>query len=543
MSAQHTSTRLPSVVNLDVESPSAGYLGFDRMTGANNLMYSSHTDETPYGETRPSVIAYSRSPDDGATLGGARGLFYWETAASLLIAFHDKVYKDNYGEVISAIPIGKEPVYWAEFSSTELVMTDPEGGKVILFTYNPIDGSINDSDITGSLPPDVFGSEGGLAGGVVALDRMLFIMTRSGRIYNCQIDTVATWNPLDFQTTERAVDPGIYLAKQREHIVAISSSSTEIYYNAANPEGSPLKRRNDVSFLTGAIAHNMVHTNGEKLFFIGSSRLGSYSIYLIENLSLVQVSYQGLDAWVSDTLLAYKFDFILTSGTLGEHYFLYVTSAIPDDTNHRYTPIHTAVFDYKSKLWVRFQTEVIDREGYDTSFPLMSVTERLGKDAGGQTLLFLDGTLALYALEYKGVDVYSNFGEYVTEFGGEDDPAEYWDRGYTVIANADFEWPINPHFVTEEWDGGLYPNKFVSRLAVVGRARPTISDANGRIVMSYSDDTLGTWSADRYISANNHWMYTRLGKTKRRSYYIGYEGTDHVRFEGIEMGVAGSQWA
>lgn len=538
MPASNANTRIPLIGNLDIESPVAGQLGPERMPGGKDVMYSSYSDNSPYAETRPAVVAYNHGPDDGST-GGARGIFYWETASTLLLCYRDTVYSGQYGDTLATIPLGKEPVYWAEFSNTILVMTDPENDTITKFEW---DGNvITASDLTTTVQADLILE--GLAGGVVALDNYLFIMSKAGKIYNSDVGAIDSWSDLNYLTTERAVDPGVFLAKQQEHLVALSSSSIEVFYDAANPEGSPLKRRNDVSFLTGALDHKKVHTNGEKIFFIGASRLGSFGVYLLEKLHLQPVSYQGLDAWVADTLITYKKEFILTSGTLGEHYFLYMTSVTPDDANHKYVPINTAVFDITSKMWVRFKTKVTEVEGYDQSFPLMSITERLGKDAGGQTLLMLDGTLARYELEAAGVDAFSTFGPYVTLDGTPEGENEYWDEGYVVSLSADIYWPINPHFVTEEWDGGTYTNKFISRQSVVGRSRPTIRDAEGSIVVAHSDDTFATWSHDRYTSANKKWMFTRMGKTKRRSFFVGYEGTDHVRLEAIEIGLGASEWA
>lgn len=544
MAGDKTSTRIAVTVNLDVESPVAGTLGPERMPGGKDVMYSKYSDGQSYAETRPAVAAYDHGPD-AAPVGGARGIFYWEAASTLLIAYRDSVHEGQYGPIAATFPLGKEPVYWAEFSGhtttqdAVLVMSDPEGNTVTKFTWNGI--SITSDNLTTQLPSEL--TDEGIAGGVVALDNYLFLLSEAGKIYNCTVNQIDVWDGGNFITTERAVDPGVFLAKQQEHIVAISSSSIEVFYDAANPVGSPLKRRNDVSFLVGALDHKKVHTNGEKIFFIGSSLLGSFSVYLLERLQLQQVSYQGLDAWVADTLITYNKEFIITSGTLGEHYFLYMTSVTPDDVNHLYVPINTAVFDTTSKLWTRFKTKVTELEGYGESFPLMAITERLGKDAGGQTLLMLNGTLARYELESKGADVFTTFGAYVTEDGELESPNEYWDEGYVVSFGADIVWPINPHIVTEEWDGGIYTNKFISRMAVVGRSRPKVRDTGGNIVISYTDDTFETWSQNRYTPAHKKWMYTRMGKTKRRAFFVGYEGLDHVRFEAVEIGLGGSQWA
>ena len=532
------STRLPIVYKLDVERPNAGHLGNDLIPGGRDVVYSKYTDDTAYAETRPSLIGYSHGPENEPSVGGARGLFYWETAESLITVYKSTVYEGIYGNTLITLDTGnKEPVYWAEYSSTQLVMTDPAANKVYVIEWNG--STLSAREITTQLQQDL--QDEGIAGGVVALDNYIFLMSKAGKIYNCAVGDLETWNALDFQTTERAVDPGIYLAKQQEHVVAISSSSIEIYYDAANPEGSPLKRRDDVSFLTGAIAYNKVHTNGEKLFFIGSSRLGSYAIFFLENLRLTQISYHGLDAWVNDTLLTYKKDFVLSSGTLGEHYLLYVTS-VSDGGDH-YIPVQTAVYDVPVALWGRFRTQVTEQPGYEESFPVIAITERLGVESVGQTVMLVDGTLAIYSLEYRGVDTFSGLGPYVTIDGTVAGEALYWDPGYTTTIGSDASWNINPRVVTEEWDGGTYTNKFMSRMAVVGRSRPSATDSSGNIIMRYSDDTYESWSDVRTTPAIKEWMYTRLGKCKRRAFMVGYEGTDHIRFENIEVGVGGSKWA
>mgnify|MGYP001814507949 CR=1 FL=1 len=531
-------TRINIAVNLDPEKAAAGTLGGEFVVGGTNVMYSKYTDGRTYAETRPAIYIASRKPEATAD-GKGRGLFYWESAGKLITVYDDTLREGIYGLTIGTIDAGRDPVYWAEFSSTQLLMTDPENNKVWLITNTA--GALSLTDHSGVVQGDLINE--GIAGGIVVLDNYAFIMSKAGKIYNSEVGDINTdWNALNFLTTERAVDPGVFLCKQSEHIVAISSSSLEVFYDAARPVGSPLARRADISYLIGANSYRHCYTNGTKLFFIGATHLGSFSVFKLEGLKITTVSHQSIDGWMNNTMVTYGGDYMVTCATLGEHFLVYVTSVFSAENDTIWAPVNTAVFDDSTQLWSRYQTYVLEGTEYDNSFPVYAISERSSDSTLAQSFMLSDGSICYFSVHGLGRDAEIS-DPYVTEDGTGDGAAEYWDLGYTTIASGDTYWPIDPKIVTEEWDGGIYTNKFMHRLVVVGRERGREQDDNAVLEMQYSDDVYNSWSNLRTLKAKTHWMYTRMGKFKRRSIKIQYRGNDYVRIEAIEVAVGASQYA
>ena len=529
--------RISVGVNLDPENPTAGDLGGLYVPGTTNFLYSKYTDGRTYAETRPAISIVTRKPEEQSD-GKGRGIFYWESADKLLVVYNDTIYEGLYGPLPHLIDAGRDPVYFAEWDFNTLIMTDPENNKVWKITHSS--GLITVTDHTPNVNPDLITE--GLAGGVVVLDNYCFLMSKAGKIYNSDVGDIDTWNALNFLTTERAVDAGVYICKQNEHIIAVSSSSTEVFYDAANPVGSPLKRRADIAYQIGASNYKLCATNGTKLYFIGATSLGSFSVFKVENLKLQQVAHQSIDAWINNNLVSYQRDFMVTCATLGEHFIVYLTSISSIENDTVWEPINTAVFDDSTSMWGRFETGVVAGTELDDSFPIFAITERTGTVAFGQSFIFADGSIGIFSLENTGVDLVVT-DPYITEDGLPDSPQEYWDAGYIIRETGEERYPINPSLVTEEWDGGLINNKFMSKLSVVGRIRDRTVDTNSTLCVQYSDDVLRTWSSKRTIDATTHWRWTRLGYFQRRSIFICYEGDDRVRIEAIEVDVEASEYA
>lgn len=541
--------RIPIVATLDPEEQGAGNVIIGAGQSTTNLLYSKYQDQRQFAVTRPPLKGYAESPwpDVGGRVAASpRGVYFWEAANSLIAVDFAQVYKGAYGAEIGRITGGKDPVFFAEMSDTKLVLTDPENNEVWELTNSS--GALTIAEITGTVQVSLISE--GIAGGVVSLDGYCFIMSKQGKIYNSNVDDLTTWGALDFVTTLRVVDAGVYLTKQQENVVAFGTSSIEFFYNAAAPTGSPLKRRDDVVYNVGCSGYKTIHNNGNRIFFVGSTSLGSLGMYKLHDLQLQYVSYDTLDSWINDTLLTDGFDLLVCGGNVGEHYIVYVTS-VASDINYLlpiWKPIFTAVYDDANQLWGRFTTglyeDQINPEDVNVVFPVISVAERYGTNIQGQTLQLLDGKLAVFGTTDESVDSMSG-GPYVTEDGDEESAQEYvlLQSGYMTTGVGEKAANIKLQIITSQWDADTYTNKFMHRFAVVGRTRPLRKDADTPITISWTDDDYNTYKGGRPLSVLMDRKLTRLGKFKRRAFKLDYEGTNRLRIEALEVDVGTSGYA
>lgn len=100
-----------------------------------------------------------------------------------------------------------------------------------------------------------------LARGTVSLDNYIFSMTTEGEIYNSNVGDHLTWGGLDFLVANTAQDKKVYLAQHRDHLLAMGTAAMTFYYNAANPVGSPLAVRKDLTIPIGVLNYKVGGTS------------------------------------------------------------------------------------------------------------------------------------------------------------------------------------------------------------------------------------------------------------------------------------------
>lgn len=78
-----------------------------------------------------------------------------------------------------------------------------------------------------------------IVGGFAELDGWIGVMTYANKFNNTDLNTVATWDALNFLTASKYSDNGVGAKRYKDRIVLFSSASIEILYNAGNPSASP----------------------------------------------------------------------------------------------------------------------------------------------------------------------------------------------------------------------------------------------------------------------------------------------------------------
>jgi hypothetical protein len=457
---------------------------------------------------------------------------YWDKVAGeasngIYFVNDNIVYAGSYDNPITnqEITTGRDPIHFVEVGNF-LVLLDAENNQGWY-----IDGAAPEQlfRITaGAFPGIQNGAQ--LAGGGAELDGFLYVLDTDGVIYNSNINDVTQWSALDFLEAQREQDAGVYLTKHHDNIVALGSNSTEFFYNAGNPVGSPLQRRPDISYRTGALDRKTVFTSGERIYFIGSEKIGTPSMYEIAGYQLTKVSDDSIDRFIAQTRITEGYELNMTGGYIGEHYMTFISALRPNSDN-TYTSVYTMYYDAGVQLWGTFDTDISGVQ----AFGMAGISERSAILRGESTILFMSGDLAVFNNDGSTLDT-SGEGQYV-------------DDDYTVtqaawvtggIAQETANIPIS--ITLNESDFGSLTNKFMYRFGVVGTTVGQVTDVTPLLV-SWTDDTYRTFSNVRFYDTDHRRILTQLGKFKRRAFKLDYNGEERLRLEELEFTLDGSEFA
>lgn len=137
--------------------------------------------------------------------------------------------------------------------------------------------------------------DGPLCPGAVYLDGFVFVMTQLGRIYNSAIEDPTSWGALDFITAASDPDHGVALSKQLNYIVAFSTYSTQFFYDAGQPTGSPLLLNQTANTNIGCASGHSVSAFDNTIAWIGQSRTHGRGVYVLEGLSSKKISTENIE--------------------------------------------------------------------------------------------------------------------------------------------------------------------------------------------------------------------------------------------------------
>lgn len=493
---------------------------------SKNVLFSKYGDNTVYATQRPGLSIREIATDTGGIEPIGRGVVYWDAANAYYFVNNDTVYAGGYSSPLAQnITAGRDPVTLLEIG-TYLVILDRENneGWYIAAASPTTLLAIADTDFPGNIPNTE------IAGGGAVLDGTLYVMDSKGLIYGSDINDPTSWDGLNVIGVTREQDTGIYLTKHHDHIVAIGVKSIEFFYDNANSVGSPLERRSDISYRTGATDAKSVYNTGDLIYFFGAERTGTAGLFQIERFTLSKVSTDSIDTFMSITRARTKYDFIISGATIGEHKLVFITSVAPNGTTS-WTPTYTLVYDGTARLFTQFEASIAGV----TAFGVVNATERSSVDTREATLMFLSGDIGFFDLTFNKIDsagsqIYCD-SDYIVQ---QDD--------YILDIGQDATSDMEMILLFQEFDLGGVVNKFGYRMSVVGTTTSAAVD-DTPIMISWSDDHYRTFSTERPLDTGLNRSMTRLGKFRRRGVKLRYTGQDVLRLEAVEMDLRASRYA
>ncbi|SRR6266404_675925 len=128
------------------------------------------------------------------------------------------------------------------------------------------------------------------------LDGTLYAMDPAGGIHGTQFtNNPFVWDPLNLIKASSKADAGVFLATQLSYVIAFKQWTTQIFYDASNPVGSPLAPVPDAQIPYGCLDANSVQKMDEVLFWISSNQSLSPQVIQMENLGVRIVSTPSVE--------------------------------------------------------------------------------------------------------------------------------------------------------------------------------------------------------------------------------------------------------
>lgn len=330
----------------------------------------------------------------------------------------------------------------------------------------------------------------------VFLDGYLFIADTQGNIRNSDLNNPYSWTSSNFIAVESYPDYIKGLARVGSYVVALGTTSTEWFFDAANPTGTPLARvegaTQEIGYIQGLVGSE------NAIYFVGRSNRGQASVYKIVGLKITELGTPTVRRWLGTT------SFLSSSRghifMMGGHRF-YVVIQNRDFIN----PTQCYMYDLDEKMW----TSLVLRNDNEGPFIFTSTT------AFQKDITQAYGQVLTYFSEYQSNRLFVFRPEFYQDDASSANPVNF-----------------TCQFTTRPLDFGNYRNKFVSRL-VFGTDQ---TSSTSLMSVSWSDNDLQTFNTPRTVNLAN--AYTPLyanGVFRKRAFKITYADNFPMRWRSVEI--------
>lgn len=388
--------------------------------------------------------------------------------------------------------------------------------------------------------------------GMVYLDGTYYVMTPGGAIYGSAINNPFSWSALNVIQCQAEPDGGVALFRQLNLIVAFGEYSTEFFYDAANPTGSPLLPYSSSFLEMGCAAAYSIAQAENITYFMGKAKQKGRGIYVLEGTNPTYISNPFIDRLLNeDDLVNVKSYFIRIAG----HGFYILT--LP-------TSELTLVYDATTQIWGKWTQQQLRTSLSSVAMTWSGGVVTLTKTAHGLVAGDYITVASSNPSGYNGSYVVNYVSADVVTFELATDPGTYVGSAsilcyeevpfdmvsYVKAGNLDLvqdsttgsvysmdtgtfqdnNLPIKYQIRTSKFDGGNNKEQYFAKFELIG------DKIDGTAYVRYSNDDYQTWSKYRPVdlSAQRSQLY-RTGRGRRRAYDIINYDDALVRLEAMEI--------
>lgn len=391
--------------------------------------------------------------------------------------------------------------------------------------------------------------------GIAYLNGYFVVMDEQGVLYNSALDDPENWNALEYTSALNEPGSGKAIAKSGNYIAAFKEWSTEFFYDAKNPVGSPLSPVENGFTLVGcASGESVANVDGALMWVAQSKKHKGRSVYAMRGIEQAKVSTPAVERILNADSLAT----VRAWGARIDGHPCYILTLVGSGV--------TLVLDASTGIWHEWSTltigssvsvSSITRDG--TTATVTCATAHGISDGdpvtiAGAAQTDYNGTFqaayvsaTAFAIEvenspttpatgtilaYPYSSSYFKLTHYASANGVdvtlhatdghlyEIDPDKYQDDGV----------PVDFFVRTSRLDGGSIRRKKIARISVVGES------ADDSAMLRFSDDDSATFVSYRRVTLSDaEPNIRRCGAFERRSLEFRHVGNTAPRPEALEL--------
>lgn len=414
----------------------------------------------------------------------ARGLYRYQgysgasNAYIFLVAKNARLSSLNQSVTTTTL-IGNISASQANYTF-ETIRTSPNYTVVMndgSLAYHVSSVSVTDMNTYANFPTN-------LVRGWAYLDGTLYVMTATNQIFGSGLDDPTSWSALNVIIARNGSDRSVALAKHKQYVAALKESSTEFFYNAGNPAGSPLSSLIGTKIPYGCANSYTVQSIDDELLWLSRGEGGIYQIIRLTNLRPSVVSTPAIERILrnftgfvgGNVLLVYSFQL-----KLGGHRYYGVSipfTAGSYITGGAFSGFVTLVYDLDQNLWYRWTSA-----GSDTEW---EVAGTAGPDDTNRVIM----------QNYSTGNIHSVSEDYIQ------------------TSDAGVVPPVDIYTVAHDF--GTQRNKTLAAMFFKGNKIP-----GAMLQIRHSDDDFQSWSNFRDVNLNDSRpMLTDCGEFFRRAWNL-----------------------
>lgn len=363
-----------------------------------------------------------------------------------------------------------------------------QAGTIKLFFHNTVQGYVYDSSngLVHITDANFASLSTKLVPGSAFLDGTMYVMDVTGTIWGSALGDATTWPVLNTIKAQIEPDNGIGLAKQQSYVVAFKQWTTEFFYDAANPTGSPLSPVPGAKLDIGCAHGDSIQDIGGRLVFLGVSKIAGRGFYLIQGLQVSKISTPYIDRLL-DALDVVDNTEIHSWQIYSEGHTFYGITIIGSGVSY--------VYDLVEGLWAEWVNSV--NSGltiYASAPPLTSAS------------------LAYTVVQGQGFLYYIGHDYYTDDIGALDNT-------------------IKVDIYTNSFDAGNRRRKFLSQMEFI-----CDQYQGSTISVRFTDDDYKTYSNYRTVDLNKkRAVLHNCGTFRKRAWHIRHTANTPLRLESIEL--------
>ncbi len=406
--------------------------------------------------------------------------------------------------VIAVGQLGRGAFFWKGDSYSIYGSTLYRNGVSVAIGLDTTNGVYRFDSILGAIPKMVLGNgkkayaytvAGGLTAdlhtidsdypietvkGFAYLNGPIYVMQPQAVIWGSAINSVSVpgdWDPLNFIRAQIEPDDGVFMSKQLVYVVALKQWSTEYFFDAGNPTGSPLGSVQGMKVHYGCAHADSVQKVDDVLIFLSTNQTASLQIAMLNQGAFKVVSTPSIDRLLNgidiDTIYSWQLK-------INGHSFYVITFK---DSNL------TLAYDIVQDLWFQWTDHL------GNYFPIIASSY----DANGNHLLQHESSGSMFTI----------------------DSSSYTDMLRPIIVDI-----ITPNF-----DADTYRTKQLNIMKFVGD-----QVEGSTLQVRRSQDDYNTWSNWRNVDLSVKTpMLTNCGSFKKRAYHLRHKSNTPFRIRAVEV--------